>query len=85
MTKQRIMLFLAAFLQVMFVTMNVHFISRGLVLPMLVTSFVVSLVWTLNVKLISIGSMTDRTYYAAGAMCGTGLGYFISHNIITSL
>lgn len=83
--KHRIILFLAAFLQVMFVTMNVHFISRGLVFPMMVTSFVVSLVWTLNVKLISIGSMTDRTFYAAGAMSGTGLGYFISHNIINSL
>ncbi len=78
-------LFLAAFAQVMFVTMNIHFISRGLVLPMMATSFVVSLVWTLNVKLISIGSMTDRTYYAAGAMMGTGLGYYISHEIISNL
>lgn len=85
MTQERMILFFAAFLQVMFVTMNVHFISRGSVLPMMVTSFLVSIVWTLNVKLVAIGSMTDRTYYAAGAMFGTGLGYYISHNIIKSL
>ena len=76
---------LAAFLQVMFVTMNIHFISRGLIIPMVITSFIVSLVWTYNVKLVSIGCVTDRTYYAAGAALGTGTGYFISHNIITNL
>jgi hypothetical protein len=52
---------------------------------MVITSFVVSLVWTYNVKLVSIGCLTDRTYYAIGAAIGTGVGYFISHNIVANL
>lgn len=78
----RIKLTVAAFIQVCFVTMNVHFIGTGAILPMLVTSFFVTLIWTFNVKLVSISGMIDRTYYAIGATLGTGFGYFLSHTII---
>lgn len=81
MNKDRVILFFAALVQVSFVAMNVNFISAGKVIPMLVTSFMVSLVWTLNVQKISIGSTTDRIYYATGAALGTGIGYFISHGL----
>lgn len=78
-------MFFAAFCQVMFVTMNVYFISSSKVIPMMMTSFIVSLLWTYNVKIVSIGSLADRAYYAAGASAGTGLGFFISHNIINKI
>lgn len=77
----RTALFMTGFLQVTFVAMNVYFIAQGMIIPMLLTGFMISLIWTINVKRISIGSWWDRIAYSAGAMAGTGLGYFISHNI----
>jgi len=75
-------LFLTALLQVTFVAMNVVFISKHYIIPMLVTGFCISLVWTLNVRKITFGGWGDRFVYSFGAMVGTGLGYFISNHII---
>lgn len=82
--KSRIILFLTALLQVTFVAMNTVFISNQKVAPMLATGFMISLIWTLNVKKVAFGDWTDRFIYATGAMCGTGLGYLIA-NLITTL
>jgi hypothetical protein len=65
--------------------MNVNFIAHGMIIPMLLTGFMISLIWTINVKRISIGSWWDRISYSAGAMAGTGLGYVISHWLNTIL
>ncbi len=73
-----IAIFFTAMLQVTLVAMNTIFISHGLIIPMLVTGFGISLVWTLNVKKIAFGTWTDRIVYASGAMVGTGIGYFIA-------
>lgn len=72
-------LFLTGLLQVTFVAMNVTFIAHERIIPMLVTGFMISLIWTINVKRIAIGNWLDRLTYANGAMCGTAVGYFISH------
>lgn len=72
------MLFLTAMLQVSLVSMNVVFISRGSIIPMLMTGFAISLVWTLNVKKAAFGRWRERIIYASGAMCGTGIGYLIT-------
>lgn len=79
--KIRVGLLLTGLLQVTFVAMNVTFIAHKRVIPMLLTGFVISLIWTINVKRISIGGWTDRVTYATGAMVGTGLGYIISDYI----
>ncbi len=78
-SKAKWVLFLTGLLQVTFVSMNVTFIAHGEIIPMLLTGFMISLIWTLNVKRIAIGDWYDRLTYANGAMIGTGLGYFISH------
>ena len=72
-------LFLTAFTQVTFVAMNITFISKGMIIPMLLTGFMISLVWTLNVKKVAFGTWIDRIVYATGAGLGTLLGYYISH------
>ncbi len=77
--KDRILLFITALSQVTFVAMNVLFISKGLIVPMLVTGFLISFIWTLNVKKIAFGTIIDRVIYATGAMIGTGLGYFLAN------
>lgn len=78
-------LFLTAILQVLFVSMNVVFISKGMVLPMLLSGFMISFIWTLNVKRVAFGGWTDRFIYATGAMIGTGLGYYLSNFIVKLL
>lgn len=75
----RIILFLTALSQVTFVAMNVVFISKGMILPMVATGFMISLIWTLNVKKIAVGGWLDRLSYASGAATGTLLGYHVSH------
>jgi hypothetical protein len=71
-------LFLTAMLQVALVSMNVVFISRGAIVPMLITGFGISLIWTFNVKRVAFGMWRERIIYASGAMCGTYFGYLIT-------
>ncbi len=80
-SKSKWVLFLTGLLQVTFVAMNVTFIAHNRIVPMLITGFMISLIWTINVKRIAIGGWMDRLTYANGAMIGTGLGYFISRYI----
>lgn len=84
-SKHRWQLFFTGMLQVTFVAMNVTFIAHKEIVPMLLTGFMISLIWTINVKRISIGTWGDRLTYANGAMIGTGLGYLISNWINTIL
>jgi len=77
--KSKWALFLTAMVQVTFVAMNVTFIAHNRIVPMLLTGFMISLIWTINVKRVALGGWLDRITYANGAMFGTGIGYFISH------
>ena len=78
-SKSKWALFLTAMVQVTFVAMNVTFIAHGEIIPMLLTGFMISLIWTFNVKRVALGGWLDRLTYANGAMLGTGIGYIISH------
>ena len=73
-----LIIFLTAFGQVCLVAMNTIFISHGLIVPMLITGFGISLVWTFNVKRVAFGNIKDRFVYAFGAMAGTGIGYLVA-------
>lgn len=84
-SKTKWTLFLTAMVQVTFVAMNVTFIAHNQIIPMLLTGFMISLIWTINVKRVALGGWLDRLTYANGAMVGTGLGYFISNWINTIL
>lgn len=77
----RVQLALSGFSQVIFVAANTIFISKGVVVPMVLTSFAISLIWTFNVKRISIGDWNDRIYYSVGACAGCGSGYFLAEKV----
>jgi len=77
--KQRMELFCTAAMQVCFVAMNITFISKALILPMIITGFLISLIWTFNVKKVAFGNWYDRITYASGAALGTLAGFYISH------
>lgn len=72
-------IFLTALTQVSLVAMNVVFISKGMIIPMLITGFLISLLWTFNIKKIVSGNIYESLIYATGAMCGTGLGYYLAN------
>lgn len=79
--KNYIKLFLTGFLQVLFVSANVYFISRTNWVGIAVCGFSISYLWTINVKKISIGEMSERVVYSFGATLGGLTGVFIA-NII---
>jgi hypothetical protein len=81
-TRDRYIIFSTALLQVFFVAMQPLFIVHAKIVPMLLTGFLISLIWTFNVKRIAFGNWIDRLVYAIGAMVGTGLGFMISNFII---
>jgi len=79
--KNRTILFFTAFSQVFFVAMNIYFVSKGLVFPMIITGFMISLIWSFNIGKIAFGDWIDKLIYAFGASLGTYIGWIVSHLI----
>jgi hypothetical protein len=77
-------LFLMGFIQVYFVAVNVYFLSKELYIGVFVSSFLINIIWTENIKKIAFGSAKDRINYALGASVGSIAGLF-SSSIIASL
>jgi len=76
--KTSISLFLTGFLQVVLVSINTWQIANKKYMGALIIGFLISFVWSFNVKKIAFGSMVDRISYASGAMCGTVSGILIA-------
>lgn len=72
------------FIQVFFVSLNLCFLVNRVYLGVLLASFMISFVWSFNVKRIVFGSNTDRVLYSLGASFGSIVGIF-SESFITSL
>ena len=53
-------LFTTGFLQVFFVVINTYFISKGYLLGIIICGFIISFIWSHNVKKIAFGSEYDR-------------------------
>ena len=70
-------LFLTSFFQVFFVSANIYMISHNIDIGILICSFIVSYLWSLNVKKISISENKDRLIYSSGAMFGGYTAYII--------
>lgn len=78
----RIKLFLTALLQVFFVSANTYFISKSFYFGIAIAGYMISFLWTLNVKKIAISNNLDRFVYSLGAMLGGLLGVFISKTLL---
>lgn len=70
------------FLQVIFVAANTVFIAHYLLLANFVTAFLISLIWTYNVKRVAFGDSGDRWAYASGAALGSVLGNIIASALV---
>ena len=75
-------LFTTVFLQVFFVVINTYFISKGYLLGIIICGFIISFIWSHNVKKIAFGSEYDRFIYSLGAMSGSLTAYFLCKIII---
>jgi hypothetical protein len=67
-------LLISGYVQVLLVAVNVYQISHGHYIGALIVGFLISLVWTFNVKSIALGTWTDRIAYSLAAAAGTMTG-----------
>jgi hypothetical protein len=81
----KIKLFITAFFQVLFVSANVFFISKENIIGILISSFMISFIWTFNVKKIAFGNNLDKIIYASGAGIGCLAGFYLSKVIYNFL
>ncbi len=72
----KIKLFTTGFTQVFLVVLNTYFITREFLLGILACGFLISFVWSHNVKKIAFGSELDRIIYSLGAMTGSILAFY---------
>ena len=74
----RFTLFSTGFIQVYFVSVNTYFLAKEIYLGVFVAAFMISLIWSFNVKRVAFGSTYDRVVYALGATLGSMLGLWSS-------
>lgn len=71
-------LFITGFIQVFFVAANTYFIAQVNYGAVFMAAFLISIVWSYNIKRIAFGSTLDRFVYAFGAACGSCAGLLFS-------
>lgn len=74
-------LFLTAFLQVLFVSANTYFLSQVNWIGVAVCGWMISFLWSSNVRKVSIGTTKDRIIYSTGAMIGGLVGLYLAAQI----
>jgi hypothetical protein len=75
-------LFLTGFVQVFFVAVNTYFLSKIFYLGVFLCGFMISLIWSWNVKKVAFGTISDRIVYALGAAFGSVIGLLVSTLIL---
>ena len=65
---------LTGFVHVYFVSVNTYFLAHEMYAGVLVAAFIISLVWSFNVKRVAFGTWPDRLMYAGGAALGSVAG-----------
>ena len=78
-------LFFTGFVQVYFVALNTVFLSKELYIGVFFAAFMISMVWSWNIKKIAFGSIKDRIFYSLGATAGSMLGLYSSSFILKLL
>jgi hypothetical protein len=86
--KQKTTLFVTGAIQVYFVAINTYFLSREFYLGVTFAAFMISMIWSHNIKKIAFGTLNDRILYSLGATVGSLAGLATSKaltNLITTL
>lgn len=69
-----ISIFFSSLLQIFFVSVNTILISKEMVIQAGICGFLLSLVWTFNIRRIGLASWSERISYCLGAGLGTSGG-----------
>lgn len=72
------------FLQVLLVAVNTVLLARANYIGVTAVSFLISFVWSHNIKKVAFGGMADRLLYSTGAALG-GLSGLLLGNLIGRL
>ena len=75
-------LFSTGFIQVYFVALNTYFIANGFYIGVLIAAFLISYIWSFNVKKVAFGYERDRITYASGAAFGAVAGLWTSSLLV---
>jgi len=75
-------LFITGFMQVFLVVLNTYFIGKEFIIGVIICGFLISYIWSHNVKKVAFGSEAERIIYATGAMCGSIVGFYLGKIII---
>ena len=78
----KLKIFSTGFLQVFLVVINTYFISKSYLLGIIICGFLISFIWSHNVKKIAIGSEKERIIYSVGAMSGSIIAYYFGKLLI---
>lgn len=78
-------LFITGFTQVFFVAINTFFISKAIYSGVLICGFLISFIWSWNVKKVAFGTLKDRLWYSLGAGIGSLIGLIVSVGIFNKL
>lgn len=81
--KNSIQLFGTGVIQVFFVALNTVFLSKHIAVGILFAAFMISMVWSYNIKKIVFGTLQDRIFYSLGAATGSLLGLYTSDFLIS--
>lgn len=65
------------FIQVMLVAVNTVLLARSNYIGVTVVSFLISFVWSYNVKRTALGTLDDRLLYSTGAALGGLSGLYL--------
>lgn len=76
--KESVKLFATGFTQVLLVAINTFQIAHEKWLGCIIVGFLISYIWTWNVKKVAFGTHLDRVIYAGGASAGTIAGLLLS-------
>ena len=80
--KNVLKLFSTGFIQVFFVAVNTYFLSKSFFAGVFICGFLISFIWSWNVKKIAFGTLNYILSYACGAGFGSLIGLVISKFII---
>lgn len=71
-------LFFTGMIQVFFVALNTYFLANTLYTGVMISSFMISMIWSYNVKRIAFGEFSHRMVYALGATLGSIGGLWLA-------
>lgn len=76
--KSRLLLFFTGWLQVFLVSAQTYFLIAGNIIGIICFGYMISYIWTHNVKKVAFGGELDRQLYAAGACLGGVFGWLFA-------